>query len=289
MTAFGRLWARAPAWRAALLLTIGCGVLAVLFPPGQPEVAVPARLTPVVTRAEPVAAPVQAPAPASTVAAGPEANMPVPGQIYSDRLPFGSQSVPLPPGHWLAVAVGNMPQTSGVPNSSAFLALVLGERVAAAALISGSTAAEPRAAGFLVPADAQIPDFYYRRVLMAVDHGPADFWLCGSSLPSEWSDPVRRAAITALAQQHVGVADRFDSALFRLSDKRNWLAAEFMFPAPSGEGTVGPWTEEASLPDAAVIPHIEKVRRWGKAWHEVLRRGFEGGADLADSARIPLP
>lgn len=289
MSAFGRLWARAPAWRAALLLTIGCGALTTLFPPGQPEVAVPASLTPTVTRAEPVAAPVQAPAPASTLAAAPQANMPVPGQVYSDRLPFGSQSVPLPPGHWLAVAVGNNPPTSGVPSAGVFLALVLGERVAAAALISGSTAADPQAAGFLVPADAQIPAFYYRRVLMAVDHGPADFWLCGSSLPSEWSDPIRHAATTALAQQHIGVADRFDSTVFRLSDKRNWLAAEFMFPAPAGEGAVGPWTEEASLPDAAVLPHIEKVRRWGKAWHDVLRRGFEGDTNLADSARIPFP
>src|ERR1700678_1588232 len=156
MTAFGRLWVRAPVWRATLLLTIVCGALTALFPPWQPawqpEVAVPARVTPVVTRAEPVAAPVQAPAPASTVAASSAANLPIPGQIYSDRLPFGSQSVALPPGHWLAVAVGNNPQASGGPSSSAFLALVLGERVAAAALINGSTTAEPQGAGFLVPA-----------------------------------------------------------------------------------------------------------------------------------------
>jgi hypothetical protein len=285
MTAFGRLWARAPAWRAALLLTIGCGALAAWFPPWRPEVVAPVRVTPAVIRAEPAEAP--APAPASTVAA--PANIPVAGQIYSDRLPFGSQSVPLPPGHWLVVAVGNLPQTAGVPNSSAFLALVLGEHVAAAALISGSTAVEPQAAGFLVPTDAQIPAFYYRRVLVAVDHGPADLWLCGSSLPSKWSDPVRHAAITALAQQHIELADRFDSAVFRLSDKRNWLAAEFMFPTPAGDGAAGPWTEEAALSDAAVLPHIERVRRWGKAWHDVLRRGFEGGTTLADSARIPLP
>jgi len=94
-----------------------------------------------------------------------------------------------------------------------------------------------------------------------------------------------------------------------LSDKRNWLAAEFMFPvsagealageAPAGEApareatareaTVGAWTAEAALSDAAVLPHIERVRRWGKAWHDVLRRGFEGGTTLADSARIPMP
>jgi hypothetical protein len=100
---------------------------------------------------------------------------------------------------------------------------------------------------------------------------------------------VRHAAITALARQHVGVADRFDSVVLRLSDKRNWLAAEFAFPAPAGEGPVSLWTEQAGLSDAVVLPHIEKVRRWGKAWHDVLRRGFEGGGDLADSVRIPLP
>jgi hypothetical protein len=267
-----------------LLLTIGCGALAFFFPPGQPEIAAPP--IPVFARSEPAMPPRQMPAPAPTAAQG---NLPVPGQTYSDRLPFGSQSVPLPPGHWLAVAVGNDPQNSGVPDSSVFLALVLGERVAAAALISGSTAAQPQSAGFLVPANAQIPAFYYRRVLTAVDHGPADFWLCGRSPPSEWSDPVRHAAITVLAQQHIGVADRFDSAVFRLSDKRNWLAAEFAFPAPAAEGPVKPWTEEAGLSDTALLPHIEKVRRWAKAWHGVLRRGFEGDGNLADSVRIPLP
>jgi hypothetical protein len=293
MTAFGRLWSRAPAWRAALLLTIVCGALVALFPPVKPEVAAPASQPPVVTHPEPVAAPTQtlaqAPVPAPAMAAATEGNMPIPGQLYADRLPFGSQSVPLPPGRWLAVAVGNNPPASGVPNASVFLALVLGQEIAAAALISGSAAAEPQAAGFLVPADAQIPTFYYRRVLTAVDHGPADFWFCGASLPSKWSDPVRRAAITALAQQHIGVADRFDSAVFRLSDKRNWLSAEFMFPAPAGDAPARAWTEEAGLSDAAMLPHIEKVRRWGKAWHDVLRRGFEGGGDLAGSARIPLP
>jgi hypothetical protein len=288
MTAFGRLWVRAPVWRGALLLTIGCGALAFFFPPGQPEVAAPARLSPVFTGLEPAMAPRQMPAPAPTAAIL-ERNLPVPGQIYSDRLPFGSQSIPLPPGHWLAVAVGNNPQTSGGPDSSAFLALVLGERVAAAVLISGSTAAEPQSAGFLVPADAQLPAFYYRRVLTAVDHGAADFWLVGSSFPSAWTDPLRHAAITALARQHVGVADRFDSVVLRLSDKRNWLAAEFAFPAPAGEGPVSSWTEEAGLSDAAVLPHIEKVRRWGNAWHDVMRRGFEGGGGLGDSVRIPLP
>jgi hypothetical protein len=284
MTAFGRLWVRAPVWRAAVMLTIGCGALAFFFPPGQPEVAAPP--TPVFARSEPAMATRQMPALAPAAAQG---NLPVPGQIYADRLSFGSQSVPLPPGHWLAVAVGKNPQTSGVPSSSVFLALVLGERVVAVALISGSTVAEPQAAGFLVPADAQIPAFYYRRVLTAVDHGLADFWICGNSPLSDWSDPVRHAGITALAQQHVGIADHFDSAVFRLSDKRNWLAAEFAFPAPAAEGPVRPWTEEAGLSDAAVLPHIEKVRRWAKAWHDVLRRGFEGDGNLADSVRIPLP
>src|SRR5277367_4885342 len=135
MTAFGRLWTRAPAWRAALLLTIGCGALAALFPPWQPEVAVSevavsGGVTPSVRRAQPVVAPVPAPASSSasssasaSTAAAAAANTPVPGQIYADRLPFGSQSVPLPPGHWLVVAVGNDPQTSGAPSASAFIAL----------------------------------------------------------------------------------------------------------------------------------------------------------------------
>ena len=282
MTAFGRLWARAPAWRAALLLTIGCGALAALFPPGQPQVAVPARLTPAVVRAEPVAAPVQAPAPASTLAAAPGANIPVPGQIYSDRLPFGSQSVPLPPGHWLAVAVGNDPQASDVPHSSVFLALVLGQRVAAAATDQRFHGGRTARAGFLVPADAQIPAFYYRRVLMAVDHGPADFWLCGSSLPSEWSDPCVTLHITALAQQHIDVADRFDwpcsacptsatgwrrnSCFLRPREKGRWVV-------DGGGGFIGcsgasAHRKGATLGQGVARRATSRLRRWRRSWRQ---------------------
>ena len=50
----------------------------------------------------------------------------------------------------------------------------------------------------------------------------------------------------------------------------------------AGEASARAWTEEAGLSDAAILPHIEKVRRWGKAWHDVLRRGFDGGGDLAE-------
>ena len=72
---------------------------------------------PAATQAEPPAAPIPPP----SVVAATEGNIPVPGQLYADRLPFGSQSVPLPPGRWLAVAVSNNPPTSGVPNASVFL------------------------------------------------------------------------------------------------------------------------------------------------------------------------
>ena len=47
--------------------------------------------------------------------------------------------------------------------------------------------------------------------------------------------------------------------------------------------------EAAALPNSVALSHAEKVRRWGKAWHELMRRAFEGAAHAPDEARIAMP
>jgi hypothetical protein len=227
---------------------------------------------------------------APTAALPPGDTIPVAGAFYAGRLPLGAQSVPLPVGRWLALAVATGPTTAGTPGVTVFLGLILEGRIMAAASIGGSAAPDPHDAGFAAPLEAQNPAFYYRRVLSAVDHGPLDFWVCGISVPAKWNDPLRQAAVGVLRRQSLDLPERFDSAVFRLADKRNWVSVEFMFPTPPGEdGSVPAWTDVATLSDALALPHIEKVRRWGKAWHEVLRRGFAGAPPSPEEAWIPLP
>lgn len=271
--------------------------MSLLYPPAWPGggLSVPPTATP--PRAEARRAPamdVTQPAPVPVPAAI-DKSVPVPGEIYSGRLPLGQQFVPLPPGRWQALAVSNGAAAGtagvGMPGGvNVFLGLVLGGRIVAAAAVGGSIAPDPGASGFPAPLEAQNPAFYYRRVLSAVDHGPLDLWICGTTAPSKWNDPLRQAALGVIRRQAVDMPERFDSAVFRFADKKNWMVAEFMFPNPGGEtGAVRPWTEVALLTDAASLSHIEKVRRWGKAWHEVTKRSFAGDQRAVEEARVPLP
>jgi hypothetical protein len=173
---------------------------------------------------------------------------------------------------------------------SAFLALVISGHIAAVAIITGSVAPEATGAGFSPPLQLEIPSFYYRRTLSAVDHGPLDLWLCGASQPSKWNDPLSLAATGVIRQQGLLLPDRFASVVFRLADKRNWVSADFMYPDPTpATDPVKPWTEAAALSDTAPLSHVEKVRRWGKQWHEIIRRGFAGTLRPGDEAQIAPP
>jgi hypothetical protein len=291
MSAFGRLWTRAPLWRWSLMMACAGLLLSVVYPPGwlggtsETPIVPPQR--PAVTQAAP---PIAVPVPAQPGAPLAGARMPTVGESYSNSVPLGVQSVPLPMGRWTVIAVSSGNSASGLPVTSAFLGLPAGGRIAAAAVISGSVAPEPREAGFAASLEPQIPPFYYRRVVSAVDHGRLDFWVCGTTAPARWNDALRQAAVGALRQQNLALPERMDSAVFRFADKRNWLLVEFMFVDSSG-GTepVRPWIEAALQADPVTLAHIEKVRRWGKTWHDVLRRGFTGTLAQGEATRIGLP
>lgn len=298
MSALRRLWVRAPLWRAAVFATGAAVAMAIAYPPGRlgsraPAPPTPGRVVPA-TADPPSSHAVQAEQP--TVAPSNDPSLPAAGATYSGRLPLGAQSVPLPPGRWVALAVNRFDGASattasaGPPHVDVFLALVLGGRISAAALIGGSTAPDPKDAGFPAPLEAQIPAFYYRRVLSAVDHGAVDFWLCGTTQPGRWKDALRQAAAGVIRQQGLVLGDRYDSAVFRFANDRNWISAEFMFPdaTPAAE-PIPVWIEAAALADTAPLSQLEKVRRWGKAWHEIMRRGFAGTLQPGDAALIAPP
>ena len=63
-----------------------------------------------------------------------------------------------------------------------------------------------------------------------------------------------------------------------------------MFPdTAANTSQVRPWIEVAALSDTALLSRPEKVRRWGKAWHEIMRRGFAGLLRPGDEAHIAPP
>jgi hypothetical protein len=293
MGAFLRLWQRAPLWRWILVGTAAAAVMTVAFPPGG-SVPAPAPTVPAATESPPTvlaateSPPVALPKPEPAVP--PNANLPTAGASYAARLPLGAQSVPLPPGRWVALAVNNPNPPKTPPSVDVFLARILGGRVVAAALISGSIVPDPRQAGFPAPLEAQIPSFYYRRVLSAVDHGALDLWVCGNTVPARWTDPLRQAAVGVIHQQNITLTDHLDSVVFRFADTQNWMSADFMFTDPAATtDPVPPWTEAAVLSDTGPLSHLEKVRRWGKAWHDIMRSGFTGVLRSGDELHIAPP
>jgi hypothetical protein len=301
-TVFSRLWARAPIWRRAWYATGAALALTIAFPPpwlggtappSQPDRPLaPQAPLPQGPAAADQASPTLAPDAGTSPAPTPAAGIPVAGNIYSGRLPLGAQSVPLPLGRWVTVAVSSagIDPAGDPPSASAFLALVLGGRIAAIAIISGSTSPDKGSAGFTPPLNLEIPAFYYRRVIAAADHGALDLWLCGHAQPAHWTDPLSQAAARAIRQDNLALPDHFASVVFRMADTKNWISANFMYPDPAPTGdTVRPWTEVAALPDTAPLSHLEKVRRWGKQWHEIMRRGFSGTLRPGDEAHIDPP
>jgi len=282
-------------WRRAVYATIPAVAMAVIYPPAwlggvapsrdRPALVPSAQAPSAMARSEPSPV-VQAADPGRVVASGPV----LAGAQFSDALPLGPQSIPLPPGRCTVLAVSAGAPSSGPPIVNAFLALIVGGRVAAAVVAGGSTEPDPKQAGFPALLEVQALPVYYRRVLSAIDHGTVDLWLCGRDQPSLWKEPLRRAALGVIREQDLMFPDHLDTVAFRLSDKRNLVAADFMFPDPAGAADpVRPWTDVAELSDAAPLSHLEKVRRWGKAWHDIMRRSFAGQMKPGEETHIPLP
>jgi hypothetical protein len=58
--------------------------------------------------------------------------------------------------------------------------------------------------------------------------------------------------------------------------------------APAND-PVRQWIEVAALSDTGPLSHVEKVRRWGKAWHDIMRQGFGSTLRAGEEARVSPP
>ncbi len=110
MSAAGRLWRRAPAWRFCLVSALGLVALTALFPPaGLKHLRVGALAGGVAALGK---APGPAPATARFVPPGDSlpasplgATAPPPGPGRTGTIPFAGRQLPLPPGEWQTLVV----------------------------------------------------------------------------------------------------------------------------------------------------------------------------------------
>ena len=109
MSAAGRLWRRAPAWRFCLVSALGLAALTALFPPAGLKhlgADVASGLSP--AGRTPAAAPASArfvPPGDSLPDAPLAATAPPPGPGRTGSIPFAGRQLPLPPGEWQTLIV----------------------------------------------------------------------------------------------------------------------------------------------------------------------------------------
>ncbi|MCQ8277930.1 hypothetical protein NFI95_05660 [Acetobacteraceae bacterium KSS8] len=228
MTAAGRLWRRAPAWRFCLISSFGLFALAAMFPPTLPDwrsLAPGKGATPHFV------------AEASKEAANGIFSMPSMGETRTGSIPFAGRSLPLPPGNWLQVGYATLP--NGVQQQ--VLARVANHRLeqmilATATGVFGGPAgpvgvppqcADPnRIAGAIVP---ETPDQNpLQHECWAIV--PADMRkLAGQGQDSPWP-----RALDRLGDLGFSVPDQMLAAEFVRSTDRGWQTTIVLLPAKGG-------------------------------------------------------
>lgn len=288
MSAFSRLWARAPAWRGVLLLGVALSGLAVLYPPpvrrpvpGARYVAAPLAVPP----PSPAAAPAATPAPVPSVRTT-DPNLPAFGAVVTTIMRFAGTDVPLPHGEWRVVAAmsGRTPQ--GQVAASGMLAQVTNGALDAAILLFAVVPPSAAHAGF--PADplCQSPYALFSRVFSAVDRGPQACWTVGAIATQDWnaadSLPVLRSGVTELGQQGVALPPVVLSARFTHADADRLLTMQVIEAVPSPPQAPFGWRMEEIRRTPDKLARVIRLRDWAQRWSPLVRRSFEGRLDLLD-------
>ena len=286
MSAFGRLWQRAPSWRLALFAAVGCTTLAAMFPPALParlgaalsgavagaaSKAQTARLFGVpllhphggatagqATTAPHFASPPDVPGPDYGTLATPPVGSPRHGTIQ-----FAGRQVPLPAGDWIELMV--VRDGGAHPLQSIVLGRAGGGQVTG---LLSLTAPPPVAA----PDDGTRPSgaCYDPAALASQQSDPGagspahECWVMRPLHATEISDPkspfiIQRRAIQRLQGMDVTVPQSLIELRWFRADPSGWMGATLL---------VRPQADGGSKAEAG----------WMQRWSRLLRRGYDGAS-----------
>lgn len=297
MTAFARLWRRAPAWRAAMLGGLALGGLAALYPPpwlrplppaaryaGVPAPAPPPG--PFAPPAQPFAPPAQPPAAPLPVPVAPvDVDLPRFGTVVSGVARFGSFTVPLPRGEWRVIASMRGMTPKGQLATTGLLAQAAGQELRAMVLVT--TVSGPPWPGDGFPADptCQSQWAFHSRVFSAVDGGPQACWTVEAITPGDWSSPatppVVRAGLAELHGRGVAAPPVVLRAYFSHADTGRSLSVQVLQPAPAASGPPYGWQMQDIRGTPVKLARMARLRDWASAWHPLVRQAFDGTLDPA--------
>jgi hypothetical protein len=272
MSAAGRLWRRAPAWRFCLVTALATTALAAMFPPSVPHytTAPPTTAAPFTPSAhftpQPPAAPSQ----------GTETQVQRNPQDRNGVVPFAGRQVALPPGNWrdlvLAISTGAPP----VQESLWF-------RAEGGRLTGLLHAVSPTPASG-APGSLSKPQICFASAAILKDVAPEpptsnpmvhECWVlvdtqATSAAARDKIDPVLRRALTRITDLGNTVPDRMLTLLYVRSNETGWLTLELMLPADTDT------TAAAS----------RRIQAWIRRYAEVAHLGFDGKLPEGEPAAI---
>jgi hypothetical protein len=292
MSAVGRLWRRAPAWRVCVMTAAAATALAAMFPPSLPKpfqrsgdglqpLAVAPRAEPASgTQPARQAAARFVPQPAPANAHTSDLETPPPGPGRSGIIPFAGRFLPLPEGSWQDLVLARFADANGLQVS------VLG-RIDGTRLTGLMFGAAPTPVGG-APAPITLFEPCYAPGIIVRETVPAqpeqallvhECWtlavadLAGSA--SQKTGELLQPAFRRLAQLGVSVPDRMLALRYTRSASDGWMMALLLLPDPKME-------------NAAVS---RRVQAWAKRYAVQFRKGFDRTltpAEVAPTAHPPV-
>lgn len=266
MSVAGRLWRRAPAFRALLVTALASTALLAMFPPRLPHLG---HASPPADTGPHYAAPRPgAPLDYSTI------NMPPPGPGRSTLIPFAGRQVPLPAGRWTEAA------------------LVRAGGPAAMQALSLTRVQDGRLTGVLVAAgtSATAPVSLLRQSCIDVTgHAVHDLVPPGNTDPAVQECWAARHVTTAELRTKNSLDPLVAKSLDRLDKVGVTLPARLIilhYNRDSGDGLLSMrllLPEPASNADAEVM--ARRSEAWMRRWLPLMHRGFDDTLKPADVTR----
>ncbi len=283
MSAPGRLWRRAPAWRLSLIAAVTFSALAAMFPTPVPRFLLhyhlPGWLGGHGAAAVPQAGAVAryAPQPDQPPRKYSGIEEPSTGSDRTGTIPFAARQLTLPAGTWqeLALARGGGPESvrltlmGRIENQHAtglLLAAAPDPLSPAPQLITAlDPCFDPAAIAEHAVSPEQNHDYAARECwsLTAVD--------IGNAASVAQLDDVTRSGLARLGRMNVAVAGRQLALTYLRGDSHGWLKVVLLLPDKRGEQQTGD----------------TRLQAWMKLWVAQLHKGFDGTANGMEAVREP--
>ncbi len=250
MTALGRLWRRAPAWRLTLATAVVLTALAAMFPParlpwpprlswGRPPAAGSDGAAPPTARFLPQPEP--PPSDYGMVA------FPPLGPGRTGIIPFAGRQVLLPEGSWQELALAR--SGGAAPEPGVLLGRIVGGRLTGLLLAAGSGPVGHGVTPVPSPAICFAADAIAHRVIpVPAAEGPLarECWTLtaidrdGAGSPAR-ADDVLRGGFDRLARMGVSVPRRMLALRYLRTDEHGWLTTLLLLPGRTADRPLQAW------------------------------------------------